>query len=224
MGYLLNSFVFATPAPPITSIVVHLDASNTSSYPGTGTIWYDLSGNNYNGNLTNGPTYNSGNGGYIVFDGSNDFVDVPLPATGSYNDFSYSLWIYPTVLSSYKTFIDQGNDKWYFGTLGTEIISYNPAFSTGYSLSVNQWYFINMTHTTGGPVKFYVNGSLIYTSTNNSTILSTNRFGIGAGVNSPTSADEFYSGRIAEVLIHNGELSLSDIQTKFNNTKSKYGL
>ena len=43
--------------PIITSgLVLHLDAGNTSSYPGSGTTWTDLSVNGYNGTLTNGPT------------------------------------------------------------------------------------------------------------------------------------------------------------------------
>lgn len=53
---------------------LYLDAGNASSYPGSGTTWTDLSGNSRNGTLTNGPTYSSADGGSIVFDGSNDFV------------------------------------------------------------------------------------------------------------------------------------------------------
>ena len=53
------------------NLILYLDASNPSSYPGTGTVWYDLSGNNNDFNL-NGPTYNAS--GYFDFDGSNDFA------------------------------------------------------------------------------------------------------------------------------------------------------
>lgn len=44
-------------------LVLNLDAAEPASYPGTGTTWYDLSGNGNNGTLVNGPTYNSANGG-----------------------------------------------------------------------------------------------------------------------------------------------------------------
>ena len=57
-------------------LILNLDAGNTSSYPGSGTTWYDISGNGLNGTLTNGPTYNSANKGSIVFDGSNDYVEI----------------------------------------------------------------------------------------------------------------------------------------------------
>jgi uncharacterized delta-60 repeat protein len=51
-----------------------LDAGFIPSYPKTGTSWYDLSGNNRNGTLANGPTFNSTDGS-IVFDGTDDVVN-----------------------------------------------------------------------------------------------------------------------------------------------------
>jgi hypothetical protein len=50
-----------------------VDASNPESYPGNGTVWYDISGKGYNINLLNGPTYSGEYGGAIVFDGTNDY-------------------------------------------------------------------------------------------------------------------------------------------------------
>ena len=54
-----------------------LDAGNEKSYPGTGTIWYDKSGNGFNGTLINGPIYSPTDGGSIVFDGVNDYIRIP---------------------------------------------------------------------------------------------------------------------------------------------------
>jgi hypothetical protein len=62
------------PSIVTSGLVLHLDAGNVKSYSGTGSTWYDRSGNGYNGTLTNGPTFNSLNGGSIVFDGVNDYV------------------------------------------------------------------------------------------------------------------------------------------------------
>ena len=56
-------------------LVLHLDAADTNSYPGSGTLWTDLSGNGNNGTLTNGPAYSSNNKGYFSFDGTDDYVD-----------------------------------------------------------------------------------------------------------------------------------------------------
>jgi hypothetical protein len=62
-------------------LVLCLDAANNRSYPGSGTAWTDLSRGGNNGALTNGPTFNSANGGSIVFDGTNDYVEIPTRNT-----------------------------------------------------------------------------------------------------------------------------------------------
>ena len=59
---------------PSEGLSLLLDAANVKSYPGSGTSWFDLSGNSNTGTLTNGPTYNSD--GYFAFDGTNDYVVV----------------------------------------------------------------------------------------------------------------------------------------------------
>jgi hypothetical protein len=43
--------------------------ADKKSYSGSGTTWTDRSGNGNSGTLTNGPTFDSGNGGSIDFDG-----------------------------------------------------------------------------------------------------------------------------------------------------------
>lgn len=57
-------------------LVLVLDAANPKSYPGTGTTWFDLSGNDYDGTLTNGPTYSGDDGGYLNLDGTDDHIVV----------------------------------------------------------------------------------------------------------------------------------------------------
>ena len=60
-------------------LVLALDAADRNSYPDSGTTWTDLSGNGSNGTLINGPTFSSVNGGSIVFDGLNDYVNISTP-------------------------------------------------------------------------------------------------------------------------------------------------
>ena len=73
-----------------------LDAGFTPSYPLSGTSWTDLSFSGNNGTLINGPTFNSANGGSIVFDGTND--NILMPSTGvtissGTNPWSASFWV-----------------------------------------------------------------------------------------------------------------------------------
>jgi hypothetical protein len=91
-----------------TGLILNLDANNPSSYSGTGTTWTDLTGTN-NGTLVNGPTYDSTNGGSLLFDGVNDYVGVPIVNFGT-SSFSTSLWLKPNrYVSSFETFIGQGS-------------------------------------------------------------------------------------------------------------------
>jgi hypothetical protein len=77
-------------------LVLSLDAADRNSYSGTGTVWNDLSGNNNNGTLVSGATYSSNNGGGIVFDGIDDYIDLKNKPKITLNTFSYSCWFYPT--------------------------------------------------------------------------------------------------------------------------------
>ena len=75
-------------------LVLYLDAGNSLSYPGSGTIWTDLSRSQVSGSLLNGPTYNSANNGSIVFDGSNDYVDCGNNSSlNAPDEITLSAWI-----------------------------------------------------------------------------------------------------------------------------------
>jgi len=73
---------------PTSSIVnqglsVYYDFSNPNSYPGSGTTIYDLSGYNNNGTLINGTSYSTTNGGALVFDGVDDYVQFTSTYAGT---------------------------------------------------------------------------------------------------------------------------------------------
>ena len=54
-------------------LVLDLDASDKNSYPGSGTTWYDLSGNKNHCTLYNGPISSTTYGGMITVDGVDDY-------------------------------------------------------------------------------------------------------------------------------------------------------
>ena len=62
-------------------LVVCLDGANLYSYPSSGTLWSDLTGNRNNFTLINGPTYDTSNGGSILFDGVNDYANITYNPT-----------------------------------------------------------------------------------------------------------------------------------------------
>ena len=62
-----------SPRIVIDGLIFAIDAGNSKSYPGSGTTWTDTIGG-VSGTMSNGPTYNSADGGSIVFDGTDDQV------------------------------------------------------------------------------------------------------------------------------------------------------
>ena len=77
------SSITSSPSIITSGLVLYVDASNATSYPGTGTTWYDLSPNGYNGTLSGNTTYNSGNGGYITLGSNTGYIDFGLSSAGS---------------------------------------------------------------------------------------------------------------------------------------------
>lgn len=62
------------------NIVLRLEAASNSSYPDSGTNWFDLSPEGNDGILTNGPVFNNT---YFDFDGDNDFVELGTITTSN---------------------------------------------------------------------------------------------------------------------------------------------
>ena len=217
-------------------LMLHLDVSSIDSYPGSGTNFYDLSGNVYNGTLTNGPTYNSGNGGYISFDGTDDYVTMGTATDfATYtNGFTVDLWVYPTSASSYSTIFSSaattsGGDWqvyiWYntsskFGT--TQRYSGNQNdFSTTNTFPINNWYNVVIT-SNNSTCYIYVNGTSQSSSAtgqiNNQPASREVRLGNFKGY--PAQ----YTGRIASCRVYNRALSSNEITQNYNIQKSRFGL
>jgi hypothetical protein len=208
-------------------LVLYLDAANTRSYPTTGTIWSDLSRNNNNGTLINGPTFNSANGGSIVFDGVNDFVITPSPY--SLNGGTLNVWVRRTGLGSNGntitgSFGGSGNQRsptiygtttiqWEFGSLFGR--------NTGIPFTINVWYNITLTYNNSFIVRVYVNGNLIAsdTSLNPGGFWVNETFGRYGNFGSI-----FFQGNITQVSIYNRALSAQEVLQNYNATKSRFGL
>jgi hypothetical protein len=103
-------------------LVLHLDAANRKSYPGTGTVWNDLSGNNENFTLYNSPTFSTNNSGELLFSGSTDYARVTssnaidsLSANGSievwFRTISNTLGVQYARLISFSDATGTGSDS-----------------------------------------------------------------------------------------------------------------
>ena len=227
-------------------LVLYLDAANRYSYPGSGTTWSDISRGGNNGTLTNGPTFNSANGGSIVFDGTNDYVNCGNVLNFERTDsFSISCWVNITSLVSIGAFFTKTEGSpnftgYYFGyeTTGDLVLILRNTFSTNQLLirtptnqiTTNRWNNLVVTYSgnsleTG--VRFYTNSNLqpniVGSSNLTNTILTLANVNVGARV-ANTAAPAHLNGRISQTQIYNRALSATEILQNYNATKTRFGL
>ena len=212
-------------------LVLNLDAAKKDSYPGTGTSWRDISGNVNNGTLTNGPTFNSSNGGSIVFDGTNDYVTCGNLTVLQTTVGTISAWVYPTSgNNSYRGVLVKQN-AWGLFLFDNNFITYdwgnNQKRDTSVILNNNTWYYVNMTftETIGTPSNnaiLYINGTAVLTTTVRNSNIGNQNVVLGTGSSTP-NGQEFF-GRIANAQIYNRVLSSSEITQNYNALKGRFGL
>ena len=200
-----------------------------SSYPRTGTTWRDLSGNNNNGTLTNGPTFNAGNMGNIVFDGIDDYVNVANASSLNASAQTISVWYNATTIPGRAaTLIGKhdvaGSNNGYniFAGNLTEIkvgaTTYDAGPGTGTS---GVWYLLTLAYTANSSMTCYINGVSSGTTAIGNLSISSQPFRIGRSVDSFWSA---FTGKIAQVSVYNRQLSDIEILQNYNATKSRFGL
>jgi hypothetical protein len=215
---------FYSPKIVTDGLILYLDAANIKSYPGSGTVWNDLSGNGNNGTLTNGPTFDSGNGGSIVFDGVDDSVPVSNP--GISQTFSVFSWINCTNVSSSNNIVSKNGP--YFMRIVSSKLRFNVLTDTGWlfqqgnaTLSNNVWYHLTMVYD-GSTWKGYINSNLDFSVSKTGTISSNAQLYIGY---TPAIGEEAgFNGNIAQVSIYNRALTPQEILQNFNATRSRFGV
>jgi hypothetical protein len=208
-------------------LVLCLDAANKVSYPGSGTSWRDLSGNNNTGTLTNGPTFNAGNQGSIVFDGTNDYVTSPSSNYSAFGtgDFTLEIWIYPQSFSNYTHMISLPSQSTF--TLKSDITTgliyfYSPTFDTygftsGWTLSLNTWNCVVFKRESSTAYAF-LNGVSKGSKSGFTNNFTSQVLNIHNGFGS-----EFAQCRISRVSIYNRALTASEILQNYNAVKGRFG-
>ncbi len=218
-------------------LVFYVDAANKESYPGSGTTWTDLAGNN-NGTLINGPTFDSGNGGSINFDGSNDHIDFgDFDNTQVSSAITLSIW-FNAYYSNLKLLIGNGGG-WSAGGFCMFMYRNGVRFElqgTGKkALDIptsffGQWQNMVGTWENGGLMRGYVNGSQVVTTSGITTISSNSNTGYlrmgGKGNNpgAPGLGTGYANGNIALTQIYNKALSADEITQNYNALKGRFGL
>ena len=213
-------------------LVLALDAADRNSYPGSGTAWTDMSGNNNNGTLVNGPTFSTSNNGALVLDGTNDSLSYP---TITFTNQPYSLELFGKITST----IDTNNRRSIFGNVNyasefsatqtyfTNITCdstpsyFNFAFTSAGSLVVNSIFHWIFTVNSSKTVQIFLNSRSATADTQLTgftTISSTfTRFGIWTTIRP-------YIGDVYSIRIYNQALSASQVLQNYNAQKSRFNL
>jgi hypothetical protein len=224
-------------------LVLNLDAGINESYPGSGTTWTDLSGIGNNGTLINGPTFDSANSGSIVFDGVNDFIQIPYSSYwdsnvfGTATNFTIECWYKPDLFKNWDTIIEKSSNSGYYSesegpAIWTNAGSIQGVFSSGvtgnpggsyviisYSTTTLKWYHITFTGD-GTTLRLYVDGVQRATGAISSrTVAVSNgnvgpRFGARAAMNGKLGVARFYTKA----------LSADEVLQNFNAQRSRFGI
>lgn len=92
LGSNFSGSVAYGPKQVSDGLVLYVDAANPLSYPGSGDIWYDLTKNGYNGELSGStavvPSWDSTHQGKIHVKASSSYPNLLGPASSSYVNFN----------------------------------------------------------------------------------------------------------------------------------------
>jgi hypothetical protein len=232
----------------IDQLQLYYDLGRSFSYNGTGSVCRDLSGSGRNAVMYNSgsttystqpagaPVFTSARLGEFVFDG-NDFGIFPTLTAG--NNITVSAWCKTTNSNRENGIISHCNGGpvnlgysiadnkmkyWYYDT------TWRTASSTA---SVNDGNWRNLVWAKSGTsLTMYINGSSDSTHTLNSSVTSSLvSFGCLWGPcysDSYGAGTDFYSqafiGSIGIVMIHQKQLSGSEVLQNFNILRSRFGL
>jgi hypothetical protein len=210
-------------------LVLYLDAANQYSYVSGSTSWNDISRGGNNGTLVNGPTYNSANGGSIVFDGTNDYINIGT-FQSLINSFTVSFYgRLPgggfNIFGFYNT--DSPYNGWGIGYAqnpfnGTRINFWDGTSWKDPNIVVvdNTWKHVSVVVSSTFLLSFYING-VFTNSVQGATITSyTGNKAIGGR---PDGLGVM-NGNIAQTQIYNRALSATEVLQNYNATKTRFGL
>lgn len=219
-------------------LVFNIDASDRDSYPGTGTTWFDISGNARHFTLVNGPAFSTSNGGYFTFDGSNDHATLPYDSGLNLTSWTVSVWVYLTsnpsnldtiIARNYPSTINYYIDcrtNFQTGSYadpggGNNDISVQS--TTSCSSSVNLWRNITSTFNTS-TMSIYVDGtSQTSASKTWSGATSTSGLTIGALMVSGSPA-RLTDMRLGQASLYSRALSANEVLSNFNALRARYGV
>jgi hypothetical protein len=217
MGTLYN------PSIVRDGLVLHLDAANVKSYPGSGSTWFDMSGNGNNGVITGSVPYSSLFGGVLNTPGT----------TGNYINVSLNLTsVNHTVMVSSRYADSSQNGRVLSGLSNNWLLGHHSTGNTRGDYFANGWVYL--PSNTGGDVwGIYTGTGNISTDTweayDNAVLKASNTAGSqgpnGLSIGRYGAGNSEYSNAyVGFVMCYDRVLSSIEIQQNYNAMKGRYGL
>jgi len=215
-------------------LVFAVDAANPSSYVSGSTIWKDQTVSQNNGTLTNGPTFDSGNGGSIDFDGGNDYVDCgDNTITKPSGPMTIEYWFKGQSSSANATGIGTTGNSGSRGYLlgfnnGSIIYFFIPSSSTSQkyityntTIDTNKWYCLTGVYNPSTYVRIYVNGVQVANSTSSipSSLYTSNGISLKLGRRGDGIG---FLGKISNFKLYHKVLSATEVLHNYNALKSRF--
>jgi len=223
-----SGFGSAGGSIPTSGLLLHLDASSSTSYPGSGTTWFDLASSPTanNASLVNSPTYSSANGGFFTF-AKTSSQSATVSGTGVVPASAYTkaVWFKLTDLTSDNNLVSSDTGGHFMFFAGTNrllsghanVLPYDQYASTA-TFSAGVWYLVILTYTTAAGFALYVNGAL------DSTYSMIAHTGDGSTNIGRFASGNFLNGSVAQVLTYDRAISADEATAIYNATKARFGL
>lgn len=218
-----------------TNLLLHLDAGNISSYPGSGTTWTSLVGS-YTASLGAGVSYTTASGiSAMSFVGNSTGVatvnNASVLTNTTLNDLTIEAWYTANNSSGYKpqiTATGSGSQGFVFGQFTSsptnwKVTKYNRVdIYAGSIPQDSNWHQVVLTYSSSAPgVAVYIDGAVSGTFANTTSIINPSALTtlpIGKGEST------YHNGKIAIFRFYNTALTSSQILQNFNAQKSRFGL
>jgi hypothetical protein len=204
-------------------LLMFVDAGNINSYSGTGTTWYDLSGNRNDMTLINGVGFSRAASGVMQLDGTNDYIELPSFNISTTNHTIIGASRYAGAGPRGRIFSAHSNN-WLMGHWNGSMKTYHPGnwvASPGIS-GTTEWLIHAVLENYSSDLwTYYCNGVQI--ASNNSGAEGPNGLSFGNWRQGGVAA-ELAIAEIGFFMVYNRLLTIEEINQNLNALKGRFGL
>lgn len=205
-------------------LALYYDASDINSNAG-GSTWYDLSGNGINGTLTNGASFTTTNGGSVLFDGSNDYVETSSSTIipNGLSPFTIEVLYTMTGSAGGALFGNYGPSYtsgtiWFSGQYG--IYLNGAVYAAGAPLATATRHMVS-TRNSDGFTRTYLNGTVSNSGYLTASVSNSQLYRIGTDVNGTA---EPFSGHLYLIRVYNRALHPYEVAENYQANRARVGL